>query len=186
MSFDKYEEELEKLDDSWINEFENNDKPYNDLYKDNIFSININIFYINKDNNIEKVTEEPFLLKNPNIISREEIIGIIKKKSMMNGNNYSLLSIIKYNITLNPEDVPLFLRTNNFDYYNDVFFTSLKHIDAIVFDKTIIAFQDVNTLFLLFYEKDKNKDMIGTMNNTRKIYLRSHHNTKHKKTIRIN
>jgi len=184
MSFDKDEEDFEQLDDLWINEFENNDKPYNDLYKDNIFSININIFYINKNNNIEKVTEESFLLHKPNIISREEIIGIIKKKSIMNGNNYSLLSIIKYNITLNPEDVPLFLRTNNFDYYNDVFFTSLKHIDAIVFDKTIIAFQDVNTLFIIFYEKDKNNVIKKNANNTRKIYLRTHHNTKHKKTIR--
>jgi len=179
MSFDKDEE---NLDDSWINDFETNDKPYNDLYKDNNFSININIFYINKDNNIEKVTEESFLLQKPNIISREEIIGVIKKKCLMNGNNYSLLSLIKYNITLNPEDVPLFLRTNSFDYYNDLFFTSLKNIDTIVFDKTIVTFQDLNTLFLLFYEKEKN--MTSNMNNTRKIYLRTHHNTKHKKTIR--
>ena len=104
---------------------------------------------------------------------------------MMNNNSYSLLSIIKYNITLNPEDVHLFLRTNNFDYYNEVFCSSLKHIDSIVFDKTIIAFQDLNTLFLLFYEKDKNNVMKNNANNTRKIYLRSHHNTKHKKTIRI-
>jgi len=184
MSFDKDEEDFEQLDDLWINEFEKNDKPYNDLYKDNIFSININIFYINKDNDIEKVTEESFLLHKPNIISREEIIGIIKKKSIMNGNNYSLLSIIKYNITLNPEDIHLFLRTSNFDYYNDDFLTSLKNIDTIVFDKTIVAFQDLNTLFLLFYEKDKNKAMTNNANNTRKIYLRTHHNTKHKKTIR--
>ena len=77
MSFDKNEE---NLDDSWIKDFEYSDKPYNEFYKDNIFSININIFYIDKENNIEKVTEESFLLENPNIISREEIIGIIKKK----------------------------------------------------------------------------------------------------------
>ena len=184
MIFDKDEEHFEELDDLWINEFESNDKPYNDLYKDNIFSININIFYINRNNNIEKVTVESFLLQKPNIISREEVIGIIKKKSLMNGNNYSLLSILKYNITLNPEDIQLFLRTDNFDCYNDIFFKSLKNIDTIVFDNTIIAFQDLNTLFILFYEKDKNNIMTTNMNNTRKIYLRSHDNTKHKKTIR--
>ena len=34
MSFYKDEdiEKLEKLDDSWINDFESNDKPYNDLF----------------------------------------------------------------------------------------------------------------------------------------------------------
>jgi hypothetical protein len=94
------------------------------------------------------------------------------------------ISILKYNITLNPEDIHLFLRTDNFDYYNDIFFKSLKNIDTIVFDNTIIAFQDLNTLFILFYEKDKNNIMTTNMNNTRKIYLRSHDNTKHKKTIR--
>jgi hypothetical protein len=51
-----FENEEEKLDDSWINDFENNDKPYNDFYKDDIYSVNINIFYVNKDGGIEKVT----------------------------------------------------------------------------------------------------------------------------------
>jgi len=179
MSFDKNEE---NLDDSWIKEFEDTDKPYNEFYKDNIFSININIFYINKDNNVEKVTEESFLLQNPNIISREEIIGIIKKKSILNGNNYSLFSISKYNITLNPEDIHVFLKTNNFDYYNDIFFTSLKHVDNIVFDKTITIFQDLNALFIIFYEKDKVITSTN-LNNTRKIYLKRD-NSKNRKTIR--
>jgi hypothetical protein len=182
MSFDKNEE---NLDDSWIKDFEYSDKPYNEFYKDNIFSININIFYINKDNNVEKVTEESFLLQNPNIISREEIIGIIKKNTKMNGNNYSLLSISKYNITLNPEDIHVFLKTNNFDYYNDIFFTSLKNIDNIVFDKTITIFQDLNALFIIFYEKcDKDKVITNNnLNNTRKIYL-NRVNSKNRKTIR--
>jgi len=181
MNLDKFED---KLDDSWIHDFENNDKPYNELYKDNIFTININIFYVSKDNNIEKVTEETFLLQKPNIISRDEIIGIIKKNTIINGNNYSLLSIIKYNITLNPEDIHAFLKTKNYHYYNDKFFTTLKHIDTIVFDKTIVAFHDLNTLFIIFYEKDKTNDAANIIrNNTKKIYLKKV-NSKNKKTIR--
>jgi hypothetical protein len=177
-----FEKDEDKLDDSWINIFENNDKPYNDFYKDDNFKVNINILYINKDNNIEKVSEEIFFMRNPNIISREEIIGIIKKNSMINDNIYSLLSLIKFNITLNPEDINLFLKTNNFDYYNEKFCTTLKHIDAIFFEKTVITFQDLNTLFLVFYEKDKNNVMKNNVNNTRKIYLRI--SNPKKKTIR--
>ena len=172
------------LDDSWINDFEKNDKPYIDFYKDNIFTVNINIFYINRDNNIEKVSEEVFLMQTPNIISREEIIGIIKKNSMLNSNKYSLLSVIKYNITLNPEEITPFLKTNIFDYYNEHFFTTLKNIDTIYFEKTINMFQDLNTLFIIFYEKDSDKSLIGgNNNNTKKIYLRRI-NPKNKKTIR--
>ena len=172
------------LDDSWIDDFEKNDKPYIEFYKDNLFTMNINILYINKNNDLEKVSEEVFLLQTQNIISREEIVGIIKKNSIMNGNNYSLLSIIKYNIVLNPQDITTFLKTSKIDYYNDYFFTTLKHIDTIYFEKTINMFQDLNTLFIIFYEKDKNNDATNSIkNNTKKIYLR-HINSKNKKTVR--
>jgi hypothetical protein len=184
MSFETDINEQNTLDDSWINEFEKNDNPYNDFYKDNIFTVNINIFYINKDNEIEKVSEEVFLMQTQNIISREEIIGIIKKNSIMNDNNYSLLSIIKYNIILNPQDITTFLKTSKIDYYNDYFFTTLKHIDTIYFEKTINMFQDLNTLFIIFYEKDKNNESANSIkNNTKKIYLRNS-TTKNKKTLR--
>jgi len=177
MNFDYCEE---KLDDSWINDFEIGDKPYNDFYKDNIFSININIIYIDKDNNIVKVNEETFLMQNPNTISREELVGIIKKNTTINHNKYSLFSILRYNITLNPEDINIFLKTNTFEHYNKFFFTSLKHIDTIVFDKSIITFQDLNALFIIFYEKDKNDNIANT---TKKVFLNS--KSKKQKTRRI-
>jgi hypothetical protein len=177
------QEQEEKLDDSWIYEFEKKEYPYNNFYKDNIFTVNMNILYVNKENHIEKVSECIFTLQKPNVISREEIISIIKKNSSTNNIGYSLLSIIKYNITLNPEDIKEFLETQNIDYYNDIFFTTLKNIDAIVFDKTITEFQDLNTLFIVFYEKDKDNVKNNTMTTTRKIYLRQH-NTKNKRTLR--
>jgi len=102
----------------------------------------------------------------------------------MNDNNYSLLSIIKYNIILNPQDITTFLKTSKIDYYNDYFFTTLKHIDTIYFEKTINMFQDLNTLFIIFYEKDKNNESANSIkNNTKKIYLRNS-TTKNKKTLR--
>jgi hypothetical protein len=182
-----FEKEDEILDDSWINDFENNDKPYNDFYKDDIHTVNINILYVNKNNDIEKVSEEVFFMKTPNVISREEIIGLIKKRNINNGNDYSLLSILKYNITLNPEDVNSFSKSkpNNFDDYNSNFLTTIKHIDTIFFDKTIITFQDINTLFIIFYEKNKdNSTRNNNSNTTKKIYLRRRLNSNNKKTIR--
>ena len=113
-------------------------------------------------------------MKDKNIVSREEIIGLIKSNSLANGNHYSLLSISKYNITLNPEDVYFFLETNDIQYYSNQFFTILKHIDAIIFEKTITMFQDLNTLFMIFYEKnnDKLQSHDQTNNFTKKIYLK--------------
>lgn len=178
------------LDESWIQKFEKIDKLYEDFYKDNIYYININIIYVNKENSIEKINQELFIMQNPNMISREEIIGIIKRNSTINDtliNKYSFLTMIKYNFVLNPEDVTTFLKTKEIDYYNSQFFTILKNVDSVVFEKTINMFQDLNTLFIIFYEKDKNiKDnniIVNSNNCTKKIYLRGS-NPKNKKTLR--
>jgi hypothetical protein len=178
--------EEEKLDDTWIQDFDNVDKPYHDFYKENIYYVNINIFYVNKENEIDKITNELFFMKNHNVISREEIIDIIKRNSFHNKNIYSLLSILKYNITINPEDVSNFLNTNNneiIEHYNNQFLTILQHIDTIVFEKTISMFQELNTLFIIFYEKDNNNNGKIANNCTKKIYF-TKNNAKHNKTVR--
>lgn len=172
----------DKLDDMWIQDFDKIDKPYHDFYKENVYYVHINIFYINRENEIDKITNEIFLMKNPNVVSREEIVGIIKRNSHYNANMYSLLSILKYNFTLNPEEITYFLKTkDNNDYYNDQNLTVVKHIDTLVFEKTISMFQDLNTLIIIFNEKNKEN-----MNNyTKKIYLkRNIKNQKYNKTIR--
>ena len=179
--------EEEKLDDTWIQDFDKIDKPYQDFYKENVYYVPINIFYVNKENEIDKITNEIFFLKNHNVISREEIIDIIKRNSLYNKNNYSLLSILKYNITINPEDVCDFSRKNgneNIEYYNSQFLTVLQHIDSIFFEKTISMFQELNTLFIIFYEKDNSNNSKIANNCTKKIYLRNKNNQKHNKTLR--
>lgn len=177
----------EELDDSWINDFEENDKPYNELYKEDLFTIYLNILYINKDNTIEKIKKEIFFMQNPNLITREEIIRIIKNNSKLDSVSYSLLSILKYNITINPEDITVFLKSDNLDYYNDTYLSILKHIDSIYFEKSIGTFHDLNTLFILFYDKGVLGDSgsAPTGNTTKKIYWKPvKHKNKHTKTIR--
>jgi hypothetical protein len=183
------EDKVENLDDSWIQDFDKIDKPYQDFYKENVYYVHINIFYVNKDNEIDKITNEIFFMKNHNVISREEIIDIIKHNSLYNANMYSLLSILKYNITVNPEDVTYFvdIKDNEVtEFYNDKFLTVLQHIDTIVFERTISMFQELNTLIIIFYEKNKNDIKKGNINNyTKKIYLkRNVINKKYNRTIR--
>ena len=182
------EDKLEKLDDSWIQDFDKIDKPYQDFYKENVYYVPINIFYVNKDNEIDKITNEIFFMKNYNLISREEIIDIIKHNSLYNKNMYSLLSILKYNITINPEEVTYFLSIKDnelIDCYNNKFLTTLQHIDAVVFEPTISMFQDLNTLIIIFYEKDKENVKKNNINNyTKKIYLIKSEKKKYSKTFR--
>ena len=73
--------EFNYLDDEWINNFENTDKLYEDFYKDDLYYINLRVIYVNRDSEIDKIKRESFLLKEKNLISREEILEILKKNS---------------------------------------------------------------------------------------------------------
>jgi len=82
-----------------------------------------------------------------------------------------LLSILKYNITLDADDIKNFLLTPDLSSYNEKFLTVNKHIDSIFFEKTITMFQDLNNVYFIFYEKPKdgiNRDLNSI---TKKIYL---------------
>jgi hypothetical protein len=171
----------EPLNDEWIHHFENTDKLYQDFYKDDVYYVNIQYIYINANNEIVKIRNEPFLLAEPNCITRDEIIGILKRNGTdKNGvSKYSVLSILKYNITLDIEDILPFLRRPHSDWNRD-FLTPVKHIDTIHFHKTINMFQDVNELFIVYYEKPKTST--GSNHScTKRVYFKS---VKRNKTVR--
>jgi hypothetical protein len=171
--------EYNNLDDEWINEFEKTDKLYQDFYKDDLYYINVRIVFVNRDNEIDKIRHESFLLNNKNTISQEEMLGILKKNSVDNERKYTLLSILKYNILLEPDEVKKYLTNKD----NQTYLSVIKNITSIHFEKSINMFHDLNDLILIFYEKSTELIKQDTTNNTtKKIYLR--HLTSNKKTIK--
>lgn len=170
--------EYNKLDDEWIKNFENNDKLYQDFYKDDLYYINLRVIYINRNNEIDKIKNQCYLLKNPNKILHEELLGILKNNSIDNENKYRLLSILKYNISLDPDGIKHYLIKQDTKDYLSV----IKNIDTIVFDKSISMFHDLNDLILIFYEKSNEIIKKDIKNTTKKIYLRCLSNNK--KTIK--
>ncbi len=170
--------EYNNLDDDWIIKFEDTDKLYKDFYKDNLYYINLRVIYINRVNEIEKLKQESFLMSKPNNITRNEILEILKKNSIDNDKRYSLLSILKYNILLEPDDIKLYLNDKNGENYLSI----IKNIDDIVFNKSITMFHDLNDLILIFYEKSLELKKPDANNCTKKIFLRSL--STNKKTIR--
>ena len=170
--------EYNNLDDEWINKFEETDKLYKDFYKDDIYYINLRVVYINRDNEIDKIKYESLLLQYPNKISREEIIKILKKNAVDNEKRYTLLSILRYNINLEPDEIKHYLSNG----INKEYLSVIKNIDEVRFERTINMFQDLNDLILIFYEKSKELKKSDANNSTKKIHIRSL-NT-YKKTIR--
>ena len=168
--------EYNELNDDWINNFEKTDKLYQDFYKDDLYYIHLKMLYINTNNEIEKIKQETFLMSIPNYISREELLQILKIYSSDTNREYSLLSILKYNMTLEPYHLHHFLKKNgtkdtNIEYG---YLTSLKNIDAITFLPCIYMFQDLNDLFILFYQKPTQELQKSIKNGTKKIYIKNH------------
>ena len=157
----------EKLNDDWINTFEKTDKLYQDFYKDDLYYTNLKIIYVNRSNEIERIKQESFLMGRPNYISREEIIGILKNNSCDDGRRYTLLTILKYNVTLDVDDIKGFLKSD----ISENFLTVVKNIDAITFDKTINMLQDLNDIVFIFYEKSNEIKNVNPNTMTKKIYL---------------
>ena len=170
--------EYNNLDDDWINNFENTDKLYKDYYKDDLYYVNLRVIYINRENEIEKLKQESLLMSKPNHITHEEILEILKKNSVDNDKRYSLLSILKFNIVLEPYDINLYLNDKNTQDYLSV----IKNIDGVVFEKSINMFHDLNDLILIFYEKSLELKKSNAESKTKKIYL--HSLSSNKKTIR--
>jgi hypothetical protein len=176
-----YDTENNVLNDDWINKFDKVDELYKDFYKDDVYYVDLKIVYVNRSNEIEKIKKTPFLMSSPNCISREEMLGILKKSAMEDNRKYSLLSILRYNILLEPYEIKNYLldscNDNDTNYLNII-----KNIDTIYFGKTITMFQDLNDLILIFYEKSEELKKVDPNTCTKRIYLNSLNGNK--KTIK--
>ena len=88
-----------------------------------------------------------------------------------------MLTILKYNVTLDADDVVGFLKNND----DTSFLTVVKNIDAISFERTINMLQDLNDLIFIFYEKSDELKKENPNNVTKRIYLNTN---SRKKTIK--
>ena len=157
--------EFSELDSTWINEFEAQEKDYNSYYKEDISFICINYVYVNNRNAIINISKEKYLFKKPGVLTRDELLGIIKHNTVHNSVKYSLLSLLKYNIDFEPIHLKTFLRSKDRNIGNN-YLQSVTNIDNIVFEKSISMFHDINNLFIIFIDKSPMPTLNNLINNT--------------------
>lgn len=172
MNDNEIENDITDIDSNWIQEFENLDKEYKSYYAEELSFIRIHSIYVNKDNDIEKIKEEKIIFKNQGILQKEELLGIIKHNSFSNDIKYSLLSILRFNINLEPINLKTFLKTKDKNI-GSIFLHSVKNIDSIKFDKSISMFQDINDLIIIFHQQINKQTFIGPKNYTKKVFINS-------------
>lgn len=180
--------DIELLDDSWITKFKTEENEYNNFYKETPVSVKLYFMYANKDKIIEIVKTEQYLLTTEGKIKKENLVSIIKKY----GNpKYKLLSILKFNIDIEPEDVVS--NTYGEQGSRDIPYLSVEnYIQDIHFKDTVCIFHDINSLFFIFTERS---EFMVKIQNTRKVYSGTHSGsgtqigsgtttTRHRKTLK--
>lgn len=157
------------MDYKWIEDFQNNNNAL--FYKEKVESIQLYIFYINKNKVLDVIKKELLILDNNNITSNF-LISVIKKKKTLNSKNYILDAIFKSNLNINQKEVLDFINDKYDDNTYDNFFKKINYNNDIYFEDTITILQDMNNLILFFIEKnDKDYDNKNIkINKTKKNY----------------
>jgi len=159
---------IDDLDTSWLDEFDKLDNEYKNYYNEEQLFIRIKFVYININSEINQIKEEKYFFRSSNKISKDELISLIKKNSFSIDKTYSLLSILKFTINIQPLQIKNFLK-NTSDRDNN-FLESIKNIDDIIFEKSISMFHDINELFIIFFEKQR-LNHVSNQSSTKKLFI---------------
>ena len=148
---------MDELDISWFKNQEIIEKKYDDFYKINFSYLSIKFLYVKNDELIY-IKRIKYNLNN-NILTKNELINIFSKNRILNNEMYSLFGLLKYNITVSPEEILKFKDISKHNY-NEI----LTHIDDIYFEKSIKYLSSINELFIILKPK-------SILNLTKKIKI---------------
>ena len=189
--------DIEIIDTNWINEFEKEENDYLSYYNENINYLKVFYIYINTESEIHKIKEEKIHLLVENCLTKNELIKLIKDNVVLDNVKYSLLLLLKYNVLLKPHELKYFLKTNNKNNNSTNYLNSIINIEDIHFEKTITMFHDINSLFIVLYQKPHininniNNNTTHNVSNsiTKKVFFRNkiiknNKNNKLNKTIK--
>ena len=157
------DQEEEIIDVNWIKDFENEERYYTMFYPEKTRSIKVDFLYVNKNKEIEKISEKVLFLRTENKITREELIQLVKENEKIDKMKYKLVSVLIYNITLKHDELRNFLHGS--DKYD--FMTSLKNIDDYELQSSVNCLQSVNNMYIIYTED--NNDGKPKMANTKRV-----------------
>ena len=130
--------------------------------------ITFTCIYVNNNDKITNVIKEVIVLQNENIVSRPELVDIIKKKSFFLDKRYSVLSILKYNIIGKKEEEEEDDEEEK-DYNSDEEEKAQASDDSAEDDSD----EDANTItsFISEYDIDFNSSYLTVIKNIEDIHL---------------
>ena len=132
-------------DDEWINNFEDDEEKFGEFYNEPVDYIYIYFLYL-KNKEILYRKNIKYYLRKINILSSEELIGLIVKFKRKNEKIYSIL---KNSIDTHYENINKFIQSNE-DTMKEI-----KNFESIEFNNTIPVFKELNNIFIFICDKEK-------------------------------
>ena len=150
-----------KLDENWIQEFEEVDNCYSMFYKENNEIIKVKYIYVDKTRNVQRVKREKVILSIPNVIASSVLLNLVRLNQTP---QYRVEFALKYNVHIEPSEVK-HLFNNKID--ETKFITEITDFTKDVhFQKTIPMFQELNEISIYFIQKTsthaKTRRNVGT------------------------
>lgn len=155
------EDNIDNIDLDWIEKFEKEDNEYSYFYKEPQETVFINFIYINNNREIEKIDRDIIYLNN-GLIDKKFLYDLINKNKTKNKIKYKPISILKYFIDLDPDDVRNYLldsKQNNISKLEVI-----NKITNIRFNESITILHDLNCLYILFLEQPHTNNVFNENN----------------------
>jgi hypothetical protein len=186
--------------DQWLDHYDRLSNIAGNYTKEPQNSIEIFHVFINVNDYIEKIESEHFVFQHTvdsdkRIISREQVIQIIergkrkqKRTLLDNGEKtrYKLLDILVYHVNLETDQIQSYAKIDSNDsaMIGDVasgFLKILNMPDEIVIEPSIFIFHEVNAVYFIFKESERNSGHIH--NSTLKSILKKNGTVSAKKNV---
>jgi len=152
------DKENNNLDTSWIQTEEKIDSIENLYSREQCESIDIFYIYLDKDNAIEKIVSEKEMPQNGEI-SKERLLKMIQTKRMVNKKKYKLFDILSFQVDIEPTNIEAFNKNKEINEISEHCFKVLPLFDSISCISSIFIFQDINSIYFLFKEPEKFKEL---------------------------
>lgn len=153
---------------------------YSKMFKEVTVFNNIKTYitYINTDNEIEIINQKKIHLDNDdNIITRRQLIDVVKNSQRKNKVKYKLISIMVYNIHVTPESLPDYIENPN-DFIS---LYTLNRIDSFELKPTLRLLKKYNGIYFFFFECPEQIDATvgpsATQESVMNNFIKSRNNT---------
>ena len=159
---------MEELNTDHLDNYREQEKQFikqTNLTKEPITKINIWNLYINKRHHLEKIKINEVSIAN--ITDKKIITEYIKSKCTDETIKYKLLSVLKYNIELEQNQLQDFMN----EEYHPNYLETLRSLENIDFKDGLSIFEDLHTLFILYYEK-------SSFNVTKRVRFKTNNKTR--------